>query len=240
MAISLEALASASEFVELQPGECIFREGASAEGVYRLVTGAVALTIGLPIKPTRTSSAEYLFEIVAAGEFFGINFRDETYAVSACAVTAVKLERFPQSEFRKSWESTPLFIQRLVLQAADKFQQMVEINKVNYLASVQERIANTIRILALKFGQLSSNGEVTVDLHLSRRELAQLSGTIDESVARHLSELKRTGLIREEHKRLIVKDMDELLSLIPSLGASTASSNSMVRQGPPLEAAVAN
>jgi CRP-like cAMP-binding protein len=77
------------------------------------------------------------------------------------------------------------------------------------LASVQERIAYQLSVLADKFGVTTANG-ISLNLRLTRNELAQLAGTINESLSRHLTEFKNEGLLELNGREIIIKDKEAL------------------------------
>jgi CRP-like cAMP-binding protein len=74
----------------------------------------------------------------------------------------------------------------------------------HYLASVQERIWHQLNMLADRFGVIKEDG-VHLNLRLTRSELAQLAGTINESLSRHLTELKGQGIIDLQGKEIIIR-----------------------------------
>jgi len=82
--------------------------------------------------------------------------------------------------------------------------------KYQYLASVGERIAHTLVDLAQRFGEKTPSG-VLLQLKLTRGELAQLAGTINESLSRHLSEMKDENIIEVRGKEILIKDMARLI-----------------------------
>jgi CRP-like cAMP-binding protein len=76
---------------------------------------------------------------------------------------------------------------------------------------VQERIAYQILLLADKFGAQTTQG-LSLNLRLTRNELAQLAGTINESLSRHLTEFKNEGIIDLNGKEIIVKNRQALMA----------------------------
>jgi CRP-like cAMP-binding protein len=85
-------------------------------------------------------------------------------------------------------------------------------NQFHYLASVQERIAYQLVVLADRFGVPLANGSVSLNLKLTRNELAQMASTINESLSRHLTEFKNENLIDLNGKEILIKDREGLLS----------------------------
>ncbi|MCB0371048.1 MAG: winged helix-turn-helix domain-containing protein, partial [Bdellovibrionales bacterium] len=95
-------------------------------------------------------------------------------------------------------------------QAVNDIENYETTSQLHYLASVQERIAYQLILLADKFGVVSEKG-ISLNLKLTRNEFAQLASTINESLSRHLTEFKSEGLIDINGKEIIIKDKDGLM-----------------------------
>jgi CRP/FNR family transcriptional regulator len=73
---------------------------------------------------------------------------------------------------------------------------------------VRERVAETLIMIKEKYG-LESDG-VTLNVVLTREEMANLVGTATESLIRILSDFKKEGFIEVENKRIKIIDFDHL------------------------------
>jgi CRP-like cAMP-binding protein len=91
------------------------------------------------------------------------------------------------------------------MQLLSDVEGLETVGQLHYLASVQERIAYQLSLLGDKFGVQTAEG-LLIGLKLTRNELAQLAGTINESLSRHLTEFKSEGLIELKGKEIIIKD----------------------------------
>ena len=99
----------------------------------------------------------------------------------------------------------------LLQQAVNDIENYEMTTQLHYLASVQERIAYQLVVLAEKFGVQTPNG-ISLTLKLTRNEFAQLASTINESLSRHLTEFKAEGLIDLNGKEIIIKDIKGLMA----------------------------
>ncbi len=79
------------------------------------------------------------------------------------------------------------------------------------MASVEERIAYQLILMSEKFGVETEDG-VSLNLKLTRNELAQMASTINESLSRHLTEFKNEGLIELNGKEIIIKNKAGLMA----------------------------
>jgi CRP/FNR family cyclic AMP-dependent transcriptional regulator len=203
--------------LSLKQGELVFKQGEPNRGVFFLKSGHASLFTTLKLKPTRTSSDNYLIKLIKEGELFGYKMtNDDTYSLSAKVLSPSVIYQLDHDVVEAVLASAHPALRAMFDQAVSDHMTSIELQTVNYLASVRERIANSIKILAEQFGHsVGDQGAIKVDVHLSRRELAQIAGTIDESVARHLSEFRKQGIINEERKRILVNDIDELRKFCP-------------------------
>jgi CRP/FNR family transcriptional regulator len=83
-------------------------------------------------------------------------------------------------------------------------------SKISELAQkpVRERVAETLMVLKNKYG-LEADG-ATLNVVLSREELANLVGTATESLIRILSDFKKEGIIELDQKKIRIVDFEHL------------------------------
>ncbi len=77
------------------------------------------------------------------------------------------------------------------------------------LKPVRERIAESLIILKETFGY-DKDGQ-TINVNITREEIAQLSGTATETAIRLLSELKKSHIIDFDKKRIKVLNPHKLV-----------------------------
>jgi CRP-like cAMP-binding protein len=200
------------DVLSLKENEYVFKEGDTPRGLYFIRSGAVKVVVNRNLTRGRMSSPEYVLKVVGAGDLFGYK---------------ALIKGTPHPDFAKTLRPTELYIYskeavQSVMSGPNSvnkmlFNQMVKdldlketINQLHYLASVQERIAYQLILLADKFGVPTSNGTL-ISLKLTRNELAQLAGTINESLSRHLTEFKNEGILELNGKEIIVKDYRALM-----------------------------
>lgn len=78
--------------------------------------------------------------------------------------------------------------------------------------NVKGRVAQVLSDLALRFGKPLPEG-VQLDVPLSRQELAQLAGTVVESLVRQIGDFKREGLIEVSGRHILIlrpKDLADI------------------------------
>lgn len=209
----LSALSSnpSAQVVRVRESELIFNAGEMPRGLYFLKSGAVKLVSERPCKRGRGSNPEFINKIVSAGEFFGFKalIFGKEYPFYAQALSASELHIFPTAVITQVMSGSNDLLKLVLQQVAQDLDIHEKTAQLHYLASVQERISYQLALLAEKFG-VAVEGGLSLNLRLTRNELAQLAGTINESLSRHLTELKALGIIDVRGKEIIVKNLPEL------------------------------
>lgn len=79
--------------------------------------------------------------------------------------------------------------------------------------SVKNRVASTLLSLVKKFGLQTKNG-LLIDAKIDRKTLAQLAGTVTESLARALTELEDDKIISRQGRSIFVLCKEKLQAVI--------------------------
>ncbi|MFN7728302.1 MAG: Crp/Fnr family transcriptional regulator [Bdellovibrio sp.] len=224
-----------SEILIFRENEIIFREGEVPRGLYLLKSGAVKMVAHQKHARGRLCSAEYLNKVVAPGELFGFRalIQESPYDDFAKTLKPSEIQVFPKETIQQMMSSTNPLMKMLLTQLVRDLETNESQNQTHYLASVQERIAHQLLSLADKFGTPASNG-VSLNLRLTRHELAQLAGTINESLSRHLTELKDEGVLEVRGKEIVIKNREALVQRSRRSGLETSVEAATTVRGPTL------
>ena len=135
----------------------------------------------------------------------------EPYTISAIAVEPSSICFVPNENIQRYLKDNPHLSLR-VLQLMSHELQDTE-RRVVELAqkSVRERVAEALLVLRTTFGT-DEDGE-TLNMPLTREEIADIVGTAPESLIRMLGELKASNVIETVGRRIRVKDLDALKSV---------------------------
>ena len=199
-----------SSYLKFKEGAYVFRENEAPKGFYFLKSGALKIVTFRPLTRGRVASSEFINKLVGPGEYFGFKpvLQGSSYNFYAKALANSEVVLYkPEALYHVE------HLGRDVMQQMAKDLENHERNaQLHYLASVQERIAYQLAILAERFGTPAENG-ISIQLRLTRNELAQLAGTINESLSRHLTEFKTLGLLDVHGKEIVVKNLQALKDL---------------------------
>lgn len=200
------------EVLHLKEEEVVFKEGDTPKGLYYVQSGCIKVVVNRSHARGRTTTNEYVTKLVSPGEYFGYKalVKNEPIQSHAKAVKSTVLWLYPRELIQVAIAQASPLIRLLVNQAVTDLESFETISQLHYLASVQERIAYQLVLLADKFGVQTANG-ISLNLKLTRNEFAQLASTINESLSRHLTEFKNEGLLDLNGKEIIIKNRDGLM-----------------------------
>lgn len=203
----------APQFLQFRENEVIFQAGDAPQGLYLLRSGSVKLVSPRKRQRGRMNSADFITRILAPGELFGFGatIRHGAHLESARALKSVEVELIPATEIQNILQGPPSLLQSLLKQMMSEIEAATHREQLHYLASVQERIADQLLLLAEDFGVEVPEG-IAISLRLTRNELAQLAGTINESLSRHLTEFRDEGILELRGKEIILKNREALLA----------------------------
>lgn len=191
----------------------IFQTGSDDPSVYLLLEGRVKVFRG-------EDHHESILWFCGEGDVFGLAeaFRGNAREVSARAVTEALLAVIDARSF-VSFVLEHKDTGRLVLEVlAERIRMLQEAVIDNVASDATSRVVKVLCALARRYGQTAAGGAVCINIRLTHREIAQLSGVSRQTVTSIVSELKRRQLIVGQGRQLCLNDLDmiEHLSLTTS------------------------
>lgn len=196
---------------ELRPGEMLVHAGAEAEQVYNVVEGILMVTrIG-------TDGRRQVMSFLFPDNFIGLT--TDRYFFSVQAVTRARVVCRPRARLENRLEEDP--------EAGRAFLNMVYRvleNSMDLVYSLGQRTAVervAVCLLYLRNRRRVSRGLpddapelATVDLPMSRQDIADFLGLKKETVSRSFTQLDERGLIsRPDNFHAIVRDLPGLRAL---------------------------
>lgn len=184
-------------------GSVIYREGSRLTGFYCITRGI------LKIYKTGIDGKEQIIRFVKAGDI--IAFRSLLSQELACTTAKViddaVLCQIPYNTLlfllQNNWRFSHWMIQILCRELREANDYITDIAQ----KTVRERLAEVLLLLKDSFDVDDSN---TLQIALTREELANMVGTATESVIRLLSEFKQDGLIDLKGRKIKFLDIATL------------------------------
>jgi len=186
-------------------GQTIFNEGSYPFGVFCINSGKVKLAhLG-------DDGKEQIIRLLRGGDVIGYRalLSGERYSASAVALEDTQVCFVPKE----------LFIYILKNDAGLTFEMMKLLSdelhktelKLTHLAQkpVRERLAEVLLFIKETYG-FEEDG-ITLNVRLSREEIANLVGTATESTIRLLSEFKRDSMVELDGKKIKIINQKKLL-----------------------------
>jgi CRP-like cAMP-binding protein len=205
----IESLARVSSLMSLEKGQVIFNEGDAKNDVYLLVSGSVKTG-------SRIGEDKLLIKnIVHKNSFFGENIfaSNTTRKEFAEALSSVEYYQIPAEHFRKMAEQNQEFANYILDIIVARLFELEERLKNFVFKSAKERIMFFIKTTGERRGIKIGMDECLINHGMSHKEIASLTDTSRQTVARVLSELKRTNVIHfspRKPNKILIRDMASL------------------------------
>lgn len=187
-------------------GQHIFYEGNYAIGVYCLFKGKVKLTkIGKDGK-------EQIIRFSKPGDIIGYRslLSNEPYQATATALEDTYVCVVLKNTFLEMVDKNRSFSKKIISLLGDDLK-FAEENLIGLTQkSVQERMAEALVLLVNTYG-FKEDG-VTINVKLSRSELASLAGTTTETTIRTLAKMANEGYLALHKKEIQVPNFKKLMS----------------------------
>ncbi len=200
-------IAEAKQCAVYRKGQVIFQEGAHPYGIYSINTGKVKLS------HSGDEGKEQIIRLVKPGDLIGYKalISNEPYTATATVLEDSAVCFIPRDVFLDILQkdtALSLHMMQILTSELRKAEQ-----KITHLAQkpVRERLAETLLTLKETYG-LEADDQ-TINVTLSREEIANLVGTATESAIRLLSEFKKEKVIDLSGKKIRILRLQQLIRM---------------------------
>ncbi|MBI4331012.1 MAG: Crp/Fnr family transcriptional regulator [Chloroflexi bacterium] len=197
----LVELSTLTSGLHLKPGQILFVEGDPAEYCY-LVTSGMLKTL----KHSR-SGKDFITAIYSPGEIRGVLvlLLGKPHGATAQALTDTTVLTIRKDAFYSFLHRHPELIPKvlsIVIGFGRTLYQAASAQLSEFTAGrTGGRLARVLFALCLKFGPT---------IPLTRREIAEMSGTTTETATRFVSRLRSTGVIQSFRGKVVILDREKL------------------------------
>jgi CRP/FNR family transcriptional regulator len=181
-------------------GEYIFEEGKHANGLFCILSGKVKITrLGEGGKEQILRLASKL-DVIGYRALLG----GDQYHASAVALEDAVVGYVPKKIFFDILNENPE-VSRQMLQLLSQELDRSETSRVDIATkTVRERLAEVLLLLSETYGFLEDG--LTLDINLTREDLAGMVGAAKEVVIRNLATLKEDGFIDTKGRQILILD----------------------------------
>lgn len=184
----------------------IFYEGDQVHGVYFVCHGVVK------VYKNGLQQKSQIVRFSTTGSILGHRgWRKHKMPVSAEAISDTSVSYISKEDFDLALKHNPELVMGLMLFYSDELYNSENKMKNLSLMNVYEKVAESLLDLEKQFG---TDDEQCIQLVLSRKDIADYSGTTEKQVSKVLSEFSQDGIIALNGKRIHIKDHAFLRSLI--------------------------
>jgi len=200
----VEELAQICLDQKFEKGRELFSEGNKAKGFYLVLTGKIK------IYKLSLEGKEQILHIFGSGEILGEVpvFAGESYPANAAAIEESRALFFPRTSFLELIGREPAIALNLLSILSQRLRRFTHLIEDLSLKEVPGRLAAYLIYLSQR-----SPGLQTLELEITKAQLASLLGTIPETLSRILAKMAQQGIISVEGRKIRVLDRKALESL---------------------------
>ncbi len=191
----------------IKKGEALFEEGETVNGIFCVKDGVCKLS------KLSSNGKDQIVKLVSKGELLGQRsmISDEPVNLSAVALEDMQVCFIPKTEIMGMFNQNAKFSMNVVKSICGDLKEADD-HLVNMAQKpVKSRLAETLLQLHEQFGV---NADGSLNIQLSREEIASMIGTATESCIRLLSDLNKNNVIEISGKKIIIKDFTQLKKLV--------------------------
>jgi CRP/FNR family transcriptional regulator len=191
-----------SQQLSYKAGENIFNIGDPTEGLYFISSGKIK------ILTTGVNDTERIIRLATDGDILGHRGFGGTweYSITATTLTPTDVVFIPIEIFNQTVKANAQFGFYMMMFFAEELRDSERLAK---LLPVKNLVASALYTNYKIFG-LEKGSTTKLSFTLSRKDIANKSGTTYESVVRSLAELNKDGIIKIDGKAIHILDVERL------------------------------
>lgn len=204
-----EAFHAAARNRHFDQGELIYNQGDAGNQMYRLVSGAVRLSVA------RSDGRELLYLLFQPGDCFGTSslVDGEMRPQTAEAHEACEVEVLDRTGFDHLRSIYRAFDDALIRLVTRHMRLLSGLFADAHLEAISARVASRILTTARSFGRPTPAG-IALSVPLTQSELALMVGGSRQTVNKVLQQFQADGLVHLNGGQLIVLSTDRLRSML--------------------------
>ncbi|MGG6231579.1 Crp/Fnr family transcriptional regulator [Tenacibaculum sp. SDUM215027] len=190
----------------IKKGETLFNEGEYINGVFCVKDGVCK------VSKMSDNGRDQIIHLIRKGDILGERslINNEASNLKAIAVNDMEVCFIPKEEILRDLENNSNFSMDVLKKMANSLKKADGVIVDMAQKTVKQRLAATLLLLDTKFDK-NENG--SININLSREDIANIIGTATESAIRLLSEFKKKKLIDLKGKEIFITDVKTLKEL---------------------------
>lgn len=195
---TLNEINLAKQEITVKTGEDLFHEGKHPRGLLCVKEGKIKVSqLGYDGK-------EQIVHLIKDGDTMGHRalFDDEIYSCSAIALDESEVCFIPKSTFFEILSNNGNLTIEIAKVLAKELKEAEHVITTTSQLTVKHRLINTLVKLYHLYGYEDDNA--TINIKMTRDDIANLVGTTRETVTRKLYELQDQNLIKLKGKKIVI------------------------------------
>jgi CRP-like cAMP-binding protein len=203
----LRALNQAKVCNVYESGQIVFYQGNPCLGIFCVESGTVA------VRKADNHGNSALVRLIHAGQTLGYRsyFGGSNYTAGAEALTRCQVCFIDREAVKKLLAGNPSVGLLFLKHSADDLEASEEARLHSATLTVRARVAHLLLALKDRFATVDDEGTLTIELPMSRRDMADIVGTRPETIARTIRSLETDDVAIFKGRRVTVRDLDALL-----------------------------
>ena len=197
-------------FIEKHFGkdDYIFFEGDPASWLGIVLEGRVKM-----IKHSEAGK-DVVLNLIAPGEMLGevAAFDGEPYPATAQAMEPTVVASIHQDDYLRLLKQYPALALRVIEEQGRRLREAQDMIKSMAVERVERRIARILLKLAATTGSSNEEG-ITIELPLTRQDIADMAGTTVETAIRTMSRFRKKGLVQTKRGRVTILEPHQLVKI---------------------------
>jgi CRP-like cAMP-binding protein len=157
---------------------------------------------------------DVVLDVISPGEMLGevAVFNGEPHPATAQAMEPTVLASIYRDDYLRLLKQYPALALRVIAELGRRLREAQETIKSMAVERVERRIARILLKLAATTGSSSEEG-ITIELPLTRQDIAEMSGTTVETAIRTMSKFRKKGLVRTKRGQVIILEPHQLVRI---------------------------
>ena len=192
------------------PGQTIFYQGNACLGIFCVESGTVA------IRKNDHNGNSVIVRLAHRGDTLGYRsyFAGQPYQANAEALVSARVCFVDKAAVRRLLEHNPSVGLAFLRKMAHNLEDAEQERLMAATLPVRARLAHLLLVMKDRFGKVEDNGDLTIDLPLSRQDIAAMLGARPETVARAVRSLEDSGTAKFKGRLVSVPDLDALMDAL--------------------------
>ena len=194
---------------EYDKGKYVFWEDEEGDELFMIKTGVVKIF-------RHDQTREIILAIFSDGDFFGemaVLENEQMRSASAKTLEKSTLYVLKRSDFISLLNENPNIFMKILETALERLRQANELITDLTILNARTRLVRMLLRLCEQHGVQTKNG-ILIDLKLTHQQLADMTGTVRETVTKILLELQELHFIRIDKKKVLISNIEKLKSMI--------------------------